>query len=104
MNGIRPSSGSGDPISGGTNSDALEAGDLKEAKRVYGLMAPLFALEAQHGVSYTEILSIRGVIKSGRQRGGRDRVMDEHDHRVLDNILGDLEPLFTWHDPGAKRS
>ena len=83
--------------------DALEAGDLKEAKRVYGLMAPLFALEEQRVASYSEVLRIRGVIKSGRQRGGVS-MMDEHDHQALDDILRDLEPLFTWHGPGAKRA
>lgn len=83
--------------------NALETGDLKEAKRVYGLMAPLFALEMLRGASYSEVLRIRGVIKSGRQRGGVS-MMDEHDHQALDDILRDLEPLFTWHGPGAKRS
>lgn len=75
--------------------NALEAGDLKEAKRVYGLIAPLFALEVQRGSSYTEVLRRRGVIKSARQRD-KSRVMDENDHRALDDILRDLEPLFTW--------
>ncbi|MCK4394772.1 dihydrodipicolinate synthase family protein, partial [Candidatus Bipolaricaulota bacterium] len=83
--------------------DALEAGDLKEAKRVYGLMAPLFALEEQRVASYSEVLRIRGVIKSGRQRGGVS-MMDKHDHQALDDILRDLEPLYTWHGPGAKRA
>ena len=83
--------------------DALEAGDLKEAKRVYGLMAPLFALETLRVASYSEVLRIRGVIKSGRQRGGVS-MMDKHDQRALDDILRDLEPLFTWHSPGAKIS
>ncbi len=79
--------------------DALEAGDLKEAKRVYGLMAPLFALEEQRGAGYSEVLRRRGVIKGGRQRGDLYGMMDEHDHRALDNILRDLESLFTWHAP-----
>ncbi|MBA7625011.1 L-2-keto-3-deoxyarabonate dehydratase [subsurface metagenome] len=83
--------------------NALEAGDLKEAKRVYGLMAPLFALEEQRVAGYSEVLRIRGIIKSGRQRGGVS-IMDKHDHQALDDILRDLEPLFTWHGPGAKRS
>ena len=73
----------------------MEAKDLKEAKRVYGLMAPLFALETLHGVSYPEVLRRRGVIKSARQCD-KSRVMDEHDHQALDDILRDLEPLFTW--------
>jgi len=75
--------------------NALEAKDLKEAKRVYGLMAPLFALETLRGVSYPEVLRRRGVIKSARQRMARKA--DEYDQRALDDILRDLEPLFTWH-------
>ena len=75
--------------------NALEANDLKEAKRVYGLMAPLFALETLRGVSYPEVLRRRGVIKSARQRMARK--VDEYDQRALDDILRDLEPLFTWH-------
>ncbi len=75
--------------------NALEAKDLKEAKRVYGLMAPLFALETLRGVSYPEVLRRRGVIKSARQRMARR--VDEYDQRALDDILRDLEPLFTWH-------
>jgi len=76
--------------------NALEAGDLKEAKRIYGLIAPLFALEVQRGSDYAEVLRRRGVIKSARQRD-KSRVMDEYDERTLDDILRDMEPLFTWH-------
>lgn len=75
--------------------NALEAKDLKEAKWIYGLMAPLFALETLRGVSYPEVLRRRGVIKSARQRMARK--VDEYDQRALDDILRDLEPLFTWH-------
>jgi len=75
--------------------NALEANDLKEAKRVYELMAPLFALETLRGVSYPEVLCRRGVIKSARQRMALKA--DEYDQRALDDILRDLEPLFTWH-------
>jgi 4-hydroxy-tetrahydrodipicolinate synthase len=80
--------------------DALEAGDMMEAKRVYGLMAPLFALETLHGTSYPEVLRRRGVIASSRGRSQRSRLMDEYDHRALDDILRDLEPLFTWRGGG----
>ena len=75
--------------------NALEANDLKEAKRVYELMAPLFALETLRGVSYPEVLHRRGVIKSAPQRMALKA--DEYDQRALDDILRDLEPLFTWH-------
>jgi len=79
--------------------NALEAGDVKEAKRVYGLLAPLFALEMMNGTSYPEVLRRRGVIKSARSRFEMISPMDAYDHRALDDILRDLEPLFTWHGP-----
>ena len=78
----------------------LEAGDLKEAKRVYGLMAPLFALETLKGTSYPEVLRRRGVIESARVRSASSTLMDEYDRRALDDILRDLEPLFTWQGGG----
>jgi len=81
--------------------DALEAGDLAEAKRIYGLLSPLYAIETQcHGAIYKEVLRRRGVIQSARSRNAAPGAMDEHDHRALDDILCDLEPLFTW--PGGK--
>ncbi len=83
--------------------NALEAKDLKEAKRTAGLLEPMFVLQSQGGSNYAEVLRRRGVVKSARQRGIKLH-MDEHDNRALDDILKDLEPLFTWHGPGAKRS
>jgi len=80
--------------------DALEAGDLREAKCIYGLLAPLFALETLRGTSYPEVLRRRGVIVSSRGRSPTPRRMDEYDHRALDDILRDLEPLLTWHGGG----
>jgi dihydrodipicolinate synthase/N-acetylneuraminate lyase len=78
--------------------NALEAGNLAEAKRVYGLMAPLFALESQcPGAVYRETLVERGVIKSSYGRNMRPDAMDAEDHRALKAILADLEPEFTWH-------
>jgi dihydrodipicolinate synthase/N-acetylneuraminate lyase len=77
--------------------NALEAGDLPEAKRIYGLLSPLYALETQcPGAVYLEVLRRRGVIASARTRNAPTGVMDEHDHRALDDILRDLAPLFTW--------
>ena len=77
--------------------NALEAGDMAEAKRVYGLLAPLFAFEVLHKSPYPEILRLRGVIKCSRSRlaaAGPD--MDSFDRESLNDILRDLEPLFTW--------
>ena len=79
--------------------DALEAGDLKEAKRVYGMMAPLFALETLKGTSYPEVLRRRQVIKSSRSRLTTSYpTQDAYDHEALDDILKDLESLFTWRE------
>lgn len=76
--------------------NALEAGDRQEAKRIYGLLAPLFALETLcRGMVYKEVLRRRGVIQSARRRNASPGSMDEYDHRALDEILKDLEPLFT---------
>ncbi len=78
--------------------NALEADDWAEAKRVYGLMAPLFALENQcPGAIYKETLVLRGVIKSAYARNAAPGVVDAEDHRALKGIIADLEPLFTWH-------
>ncbi len=82
--------------------NALEAGDREEAKRIYGLVAPLYAIEEQcRGAIYKEVLRRRGVIESASARNAPPDRMDEQDHRALDDILADLEPLFTWHGPGA---
>lgn len=81
--------------------NALETGNLPEAKRIYGLLAPLYAIEIQcPGAIYKEVLRRRGVIRSARSRNASPYTMDEHDHRALDDILRDLEPLFTW--PGGQ--
>ncbi|NLG49307.1 MAG: dihydrodipicolinate synthase family protein [Chloroflexi bacterium] len=78
--------------------NALEAGDLPEAKRVYGLMAPLFAMETMYpGTIYKEVLRRRGVIRHAGSRNAPAQRLDEQDHRALDDILADLEPLFTYH-------
>jgi dihydrodipicolinate synthase/N-acetylneuraminate lyase len=78
--------------------NALEAGDLAEAKRVYGMMAPLFALENQcPGAIYKETLVLRGVIAGAYSRNRAPDVMDAEDQRALKAIITDLEPLFTWH-------
>lgn len=79
--------------------DALEEGDRAEAKRVYGLLSPLFALETLRGTSYPEVLRRRRVVKSSRSRlsVGHPK-QDRYDHEALDDILRDLEPLFTWSD------
>jgi len=78
--------------------NALDSGDKAEAKRIFCLMGPIFALETQcPGKIYKEVLRRRGVIKNAASRNQAPDVMDEHDARALDEILDDLQPLFTWH-------
>ena len=78
--------------------NALEAGDTVEAKRVYGLIAPLFAIETVcPGAIYKEVLHRRGVIQNAGSRNARPDVMDDEDRRALTAIMADLEPLLTWH-------
>ena len=79
--------------------NALESGDLSESKRIFGAMAPLFALETLKGTTYPEVLRRRGIIESSRSRlSAGYPLQDAHDHEALDDILRDLEPLFTWSD------
>jgi 4-hydroxy-tetrahydrodipicolinate synthase len=77
--------------------NALEADDWPEAKRIYGILSPLYAIETLcQGAIYKEVLRRRGVIASARSRNAAPGQMDEYDHRSLDDALRDLEPLFTW--------
>lgn len=77
--------------------NALETGNLLEAKRVYGLLAPLFAIETLYpGTIYKEVLRRRGVIRYAGSRNAPARRLDEQDHHALDDILANLEPLFTY--------
>ena len=83
--------------------DALETGDREAAKRIYGLLAPLYALETEcKGLIYKEVLRRRGVIMSAMRRNASPGGMDAHDHRALDEILADLAPLLTWHGGSSR--
>ncbi|MBM3188984.1 MAG: dihydrodipicolinate synthase family protein [Chloroflexi bacterium] len=82
--------------------NALERGERAEAKRIFGLMAPLFAIELLcRGAIYKEVLRRRGVIASARSRNAPPDAMDAADHEALDEILADLEPLMTWKGFGS---
>jgi 4-hydroxy-tetrahydrodipicolinate synthase len=83
--------------------DALDDGDVAEAKRIYGLMAQMYALETVKGASYPEVLRRRGVIDAVYSRSATTFTMDEYDQRALDDILRQLEPLMTWHEGGPIR-
>ena len=83
--------------------NALEAGDREEAKRVFGMMAPIFALETTKGTYYPEVLYRRGVIDFAGSRSGGASLIDDYDRAALDEILRDLEPLLTWDKGGPIR-
>jgi dihydrodipicolinate synthase/N-acetylneuraminate lyase len=83
--------------------NALEAGDREEAKRVFGKMGPIFALETLRGSNYAEVLRRRGVIDFAGSRSGGASLIDDYDQMALDEILRDLEPLFTWNEGGPLR-
>jgi dihydrodipicolinate synthase/N-acetylneuraminate lyase len=83
--------------------NALDGGDIAEAKRIYGLLAPLYALETLKGASYPEVLCRRRVIDVTYSRSTTLSSMDAYDQRALDDCLRDLEPLMTWHEGGPIR-
>jgi dihydrodipicolinate synthase/N-acetylneuraminate lyase len=83
--------------------DALESGKREEAKEIFGKMGPIFALEALRGTNYVEVLYRRGVIDYAGTRSGGDSLIDDYDRVALDEILRDLEPLFTWRGGGPIR-
>lgn len=77
--------------------NALDAGDRTEAKRIYGLIAPLFALETLKGTSYPEVLRRRRITDNTYSRLTTSYPnQDEWDTKALSDILRDLEPEFTW--------
>jgi 4-hydroxy-tetrahydrodipicolinate synthase len=82
--------------------NALEAGDIEKAKRIHRLLSPLFVLEASGVGGFMEILRRRGILKDVYQRVGKATIMDEYDRRALDDILRDMESLFTCHPPLKK--
>ena len=67
-------------------------------------MGPIFALEMVKGSTYGEVLRRRGVIEFSGDRAGGEHLHDEYDAVALDEILADLEPLFTWPGSGALRT
>jgi 4-hydroxy-tetrahydrodipicolinate synthase len=80
--------------------NALESGDLAHARRLFNLLLPLLNYEQMWGmVVYKEVLRRRGVIANARVRAPGSQTLDEHNHRELDAILADLQPLLTYAAP-----
>lgn len=78
--------------------NALERGDHEEARRLHTKLLPLLNYEAMYSFTvYKEVLVRRGVIASARTRVPGAGALDAENHRELDTLLRDLEPLFTVH-------
>jgi 4-hydroxy-tetrahydrodipicolinate synthase len=74
---------------------ALESGQTDLARERFRLLLPLLTYEAMYSVVvYKEVLKRRGVIASAKVRAPGSPSLDEMNHRELDLILRDLEPLF----------
>lgn len=80
--------------------DALERGDEDEARRLHTQLLPLLNYEAMYSFTiYKEVLVRRGVIASARTRVPGAGTLDAENHRELDRLLRDLEPLLRVAPP-----
>jgi 4-hydroxy-tetrahydrodipicolinate synthase len=74
--------------------ELLAAGREAEARALFACLLPMLNFEHLYAVSaYKEVLRRRGVIATARCRGG-PAPLDAVDHRELDTILADLQPLL----------
>jgi dihydrodipicolinate synthase/N-acetylneuraminate lyase len=72
----------------------LDGGDEPAARALFNRLLPMLNFEAMYAVSaYKEVLRRRGVIATSYCRGGTT-VLDAYDHRELDIILSEIEPVF----------
>ena len=72
----------------------LEAKLEAEARALFARLLPMLNFEQMYAVSaYKEVLRRRGAIATAVCRGG-PAPLDDVDHRELDAILADLEPLL----------
>lgn len=73
----------------------LEAGDEQSARNLFNRLLPLINYERLYGVAvYKEVLRRRGVIATNVSRAP-GAALDDEDVRELDDILTDVEELFT---------
>lgn len=86
--------------------NALERGDDSEARRLHTLLLPLLNYEAMYSFTvYKEVLLRRGIIASARTRVPGAGQLDAENHRELDLLLRDLEPLLkSGVQPGRESS
>jgi dihydrodipicolinate synthase/N-acetylneuraminate lyase len=79
---------------------ALDAGDEVEARRLHTMLLPLLNYEAMFSFTiYKEVLLRRGVIASARTRVPGAGALDAENHRELDILLREIEPLLTVTAP-----
>jgi 4-hydroxy-tetrahydrodipicolinate synthase len=85
--------------------DALEQGNEAEARRLHTLLLPLLNFEAMYSFTvYKEVLFRRGVIANPRTRVAGAGKLDRENHRELDRLLAELEPLLTVGNQPPVRS
>jgi 4-hydroxy-tetrahydrodipicolinate synthase len=76
--------------------NALDAGDADEARRLHTMLLPLLNYEAMFSFTiYKEMLLRRGVIASAKTRVPGAGELDAENHRELDILLKEIEPLLT---------
>jgi 4-hydroxy-tetrahydrodipicolinate synthase len=76
--------------------NALERGDLDEARRLHTILLPLLNYEDLYtSAIYKEILVRRGIIASSRSRLPGAAQLDDENQREIDALLRDLAPLLT---------
>ncbi len=76
--------------------NALESGDLDEARRLHTILLPLLNYEALYtSAIYKEVLVRRGIIASSRSRLPGAAQLDDENQREIDALLRDLSPLLT---------
>ncbi|MBM3458438.1 MAG: hypothetical protein FJX77_07910 [Armatimonadetes bacterium] len=72
----------------------LVSGREPDARDLFNRLLPMLNFEAMYQVAaYKEVLRRRGVFSTNVCRGG-PAVLDEYDHRELDQILARIEPLY----------
>ena len=80
----------------GKSWDAHQAGDADEARRLHTMLLPLLNYEAMFSFTiYKEVLLRRGVIASAKTRVPGAGHLDAENHRELDILLKEIEPLLT---------
>ena len=77
--------------------NALEDGDEERARYIHGRLGPQFLVESAFSGIYKEVLVLRGVIASAKQRiPANRRVLTPDDRIDLERVFNSISDLFTW--------